>query len=106
LLGLFVSFACASSVYAQVWNPVYNLGVQVGVVTSGGITYADYTWVMGGCLRKDNIGPVISNGTNFSFNFEIERESGVPSPMFVYIASTNAALGALAPGSYALTTYS
>ena len=82
-----------------------NLG-PVSVVTTCGITYAEYTWGMGGCLRNHSIGPVIRNGSNFSFDFEIEHETGVACPMYVFLETTNVALGALTPGTYTLTTTS
>jgi hypothetical protein len=85
------------------------VGVSLGpvsVVTTCGITSAEYTWGMGGCLRVDSIGPVIRNGSNFSFDFKIEHETGVACPQYVFIESYNAVLGALAPGTYTLTTTS
>jgi hypothetical protein len=105
-LGLCASIACAGLVHAQVWAPVsVSLG-PVSVVTTGGITYAEYTWVMGGCLRKDSIGPVIRNGSNFSFDFKIEQNTAGRCPMYVFLETKTVALGALTPGTYTLTTTS
>jgi hypothetical protein len=105
-LGLCAIVGCVGSVRAQVWQPIrVSLG-PVRVVTTCGITYAEYTWVMGGCLKVDSIGPLIRNGSNFSFDFEIEQETGVPCPLYVFLESTNVVLGALAPGTYTLTTTS
>ncbi len=106
-LGLCASMGCAGLVHAQaVWQPVaVSLG-SVSVVTTGGITYAQYTWYLGGWEREDSIGPLIRNGSNFSFNFDIEAESGVPIPLYILIENTNVVLGALAPGTYTLTTTS
>jgi hypothetical protein len=49
------------------------------------------------------MGPLIRNGNNFSYNFELERETGVPCPMFVILETTTVPLGALAPGTYTFT---
>ena len=108
-VGLCASLAFVGSVFAQGWSPNWvpiKVGVDVNVVETNGIIYADYDWGMCGCMEADSIGPVIANGTNFSFTFDIEFENGVPCPQFIFIAHTNAVLGALAPGTYTLTTYS
>jgi hypothetical protein len=105
-LGLCASIGCAGLVHAQVWVPVgVSLG-PVSVVTTGGITSAEYTWGMGGCLRVDSIGPVIRNGSNFSFDFKIEHETGVACPLYVFLETKTVVLGALVPGTYTLTTTS
>jgi hypothetical protein len=80
----------------------------VSIVTTGGVTYAEYTWVMGMCLNMVSRGPVIRNGNNFSYNFELEDEAGPgrACPMIVYFESATAVLGALTPGTYTLTTTS
>ncbi len=106
-LGLCASIACAGLVHAQVGRPVPVNG-PVSIVTTGGVTYAEYTWVMGMCLNMVSRGPVIRNGNNFSYNFELEDEagSGRACPMIVYFESATVALGTLAPGDYTLTTTS
>jgi len=105
-LALCVGLGSVGMARAQiVWAPV-NIGVQVQMVTTAGITYADYSWWMSGCMVADSIGPVITNGTNFSFAFDLEVEHGVVCPDILVLTYTNVALGALAPGSYTLTTYS
>jgi hypothetical protein len=80
----------------------------VSIVTTGGVTYAEYTWVMGMCLNMFSRGPVIRNGNNFSYNFELEDEAGPgrACPMIVFFESANVVLGALVPGDYTLTTTS
>ena len=106
-LGLCASIGCAGLVHAQAGRPVPVNG-PVSIVTTGGVTYAKYTWLMGMCLNLVSRGPVIRNGNNFSYNFELEDEagSGRACPMIVYFESANVVLGALAPGTYTLTTTS
>jgi len=113
-LGLCASIGCTGLVHAQVGVGETNVTWQgtVSVVTTCGITYAQYTWGIAGCevLRQsyDSIGPVIRNGSNFWFNFDIEAANGVgvACPELAFLESTNAVLGALAPGTYTLTTTS
>ena len=76
------------------------------LVTTGGMTYAGYTWTMGGCLKLEPFGPVIRNGGDFSFDFDFALETGVPCPQDVFSESAIVVLGALAPGAYTLTTTS
>lgn len=78
----------------------------VSIVTTGGITYVQYTWGMVGCDNLLSNGPVVLNGTNFSYNFEIETELYVACPQLAWSLTTTAALGPLAPGDYSLTTTS
>jgi uncharacterized protein YaiE (UPF0345 family) len=87
------------------WQPVTWEGT-VSLVTTGNVTYVEYTWGRSGCEDVISIGPVIRNGSNFWYDFEIEFETGVPCPMFVILETTTAALGTLAPGNYTLTTTS
>jgi hypothetical protein len=90
-------------IHAGVWQPT-TVGVgPVSVVTTGSITYAEFKWELMGCERVDSMGPVIRNGNNFSYNFELEMEIGVPCPMFVILETTTVALGTLAPGDYTFT---
>jgi len=104
-LGLCAIVGCVGSVRAQVWQPIrVSLG-PVRVVTTCGITYAEYTWVMGGCLKVDSIGPLIRNGSNFSFDLSFSSYGGgVVGGGFFYGYAV--VLGALAPGDYTLTTTS
>jgi hypothetical protein len=76
------------------------------VVTTGGITYAEYQWGMGGCMEIEGIGPVIRNSNDFSIDFDLAMETGVVCPDIFYTESATIVLGALSPGSYTLTTTS
>jgi hypothetical protein len=49
---------------------------------------------------------VIRNGNSFSYNFDIEAETGGVYPMFILVENTTVNLGDLAPGTYTLTTTS
>jgi hypothetical protein len=104
-LGLCASLGCADLVHAQAWVPVPWQGT-VSLVTTGNVTYAEYTWVFGGCEDLVSIGPVIRHGHNFSYDFDLELETGVACPLFVILETTTVALGTLAPGDYTLTTTS
>jgi hypothetical protein len=106
-LVLCASIGCAGFVHAQgVWSPITLVGGPTNIVTTGGITYAQYAWVMGGCMDLISNGPLIEKDGNFSYDFEIELETGVACPQFVFGVSTTAVLDALAPGNYTLTTTS
>jgi hypothetical protein len=76
------------------------------LVTTGGITYVEYTWVMIGCEALESIGPLNRQGSDFSFNFDIEDETGVFCPDYAFFESATVVLGALAPGAYTLFTTS
>jgi hypothetical protein len=80
----------------------------VSVVTAGNVTYADYTWPLEGfkCEYIVSTGPVIRNGTNFWYNFDLGETTGGICPQFVALINTTAALGTLVPGTYTLTTTS
>jgi len=105
-IGLCASIGCAGLVHAQVWVPMTWQGT-VSLVTAGNAPYAEYTWSFGGCEEVVNLGPVIRNGSNFWYDFDLERETGpVFCPMFLVRFTTTAALGTLAPGTYTLTTTS
>jgi len=104
-LVLCATFGCAGLVHAQAWVPVPWQG-GVSLVTTGNVTYVQYTWALGGCEELVSIGPVIRNGSNFSYDFDLELETGVACPLFVILETTTVALGTLAPGDYTLTTTS
>jgi len=105
-LGLCASIGCAGVVHAQAaWVPVTWQGTA-SLVTTGNVTYAEYTWAFGGCEDLVSIGPVNRSGSNFSYDFNLELETGVPCPLFVILENTTVALGTLAPGDYTLTTTS
>ena len=80
----------------------------VSVVTTGSVTYAEYTWPLKGyeCEELISTGPVIRNGSNFSYDFELGKTTGGVCPQFIGNMNTTAALGVLAPGNYTLTTTS
>ena len=61
---------------------------------------------MMGCEAAARIGPLIREGSDFSFDFDFEWETGVACPMYVLIENATVVLGALAPGDYTLTTTS
>ena len=98
LLALCASIGCADLVHAQEG--------PVNLVTTGNVTYAQYTWEWCGCDQLVGIGPVIRNGSNFSYDFDLELETGVACPLYVFLETTIVALGTLAPGDYTLTTTS
>ena len=106
-LGLFASIACAGLVHAQgVWEP-YAWQGTVSLVTTGNVTYAEFAWSLGGCQEAVHIGPMIRTGTNFWYDFDLKRDTGlVICPQFVALLNTTAALGTLSPGTYTLTTTS
>jgi hypothetical protein len=94
------------SIYAQGWQPVVFNPEPIILTTTGGVTYAEYRWPMGGCLSLASIGPVVRSGNNLSFDCDIELKTGVVCPQDVYIESATVVLGALPPGIYTLTTAS
>jgi hypothetical protein len=99
-------------VHAQVWQPVQVSLAAVSVVTIGqGIlpttnTYAQYKWYFPCWERVDSIGPLIRNGSNFSYNFALEEQIGGIIPLCIGIKNTTVVLGNLAPGTYTMTTTS
>jgi hypothetical protein len=106
-LGVWVMIGWAGVVRAQSGQPVvFNPSQPITLVTTGAVTYAEYTWVMGGCLTVSNIGPLTLKGAGFSFDFDIAMETGVACPQDVFMESATVVLGALAPGGYTLTTTS
>lgn len=109
-LGLCASIGCAGLVHAQgvVSNTVTWTGT-VSLVTTGNVTYAEYSWVLFGCDCEYLVstGPVTRNGSNFWYNFDLAEETGpVICPQFIALMVTTAALGTLAPCTYTLTTTS
>jgi hypothetical protein len=82
------------------------MAVSVSVVTTNGITSAEYKWNQGGCEDMESMGPLIRNGSHFSYNFDLEVETGVFCPQYVIAEHTAVVLGKLAPGTYTLTTTS
>ena len=97
-LALCASIGCADLVHAQEG--------PVNLVTTGNVTYAQYTWEWCGCDQLVGIGPVIRNGSNFSYDFDVAVEIGVPCPLLCGPVNNTVALGTLAPGDYTMTTTS
>ena len=64
------------------------MAVSVSVVTTNGITSAEYKWNQGGCDDMDRSGPLISNGRHFSYNFNLKVETGVFCPQYVILEHT------------------
>ena len=105
-LGLCASIVCAGLVHAKGWWVPITVGVgPVSIVTTGSITYAEFQWGLVGCEEVASMGPVIRNGNNFSYNFELQKETGpgIFCPMIAMIETTTVALGTLAPGDYSFT---
>ena len=97
---------CAGLLHAQEWQPIIVTNEPSRLVTTGGITYAEYTWVMIGCEKLESIGPLNRQGSDFWFDFDFEYETGVICPQYAYFQSATVVLGALAPGAYTLFTTS
>ena len=109
LLGLCASIGCAGVVHAQDVEYAVTWTGTVSVVTTGSVTYAEYTWTLKGyeCEYIVNTGPVIRNGSNFSYDFDLaEPWNPEACPQYVALVNTTATLGTLAPGTYTLTTTS
>ncbi|MGB7749108.1 MAG: hypothetical protein WBN75_17665 [Verrucomicrobiia bacterium] len=102
--GLCASIGFTLSVHAG-WQQV-RMAVSVSVVTTNGITSAEYKWNQGGCENLDSTGPLIRKGSHFSYNFDLEVETGVACPQYVIAEHSTVVLGTLAPGTYTLTTTS
>ena len=112
-LGLCASIGCAGLVHAQiVWQPVTVSLSSVSVVTTcQGFPlpinpHVEYKWYLPCWEKADSIGPLIRNGNNFSYNFDLEEQIGGPICLTILIKNTTVTLGNLAPGTYTLTTTS
>ena len=81
------------------------MAVSVSVVTTNGITSAEYKWNQGGCEDMDSIGPLIRKGSHFSYNFDLKWKPEC-FPQYVIAEHTTVVLGALSPGTYTLITTS
>jgi hypothetical protein len=105
--GLCACLGFVGVVQAQVGVTNITWQGTVSLVTTGNVTYAEFTWIFTGCEDVVNMGPVIRNGSNFWYDFDLERETGpVLCPQFGARLTTTAALGTLAPGTYTLITTS
>ena len=108
-LGLCISIGCAGLVHAQILpSERVTWDGTVSLVTTGNVTYAQYTWILRGyeCEYVVSTGPVIRSGRNFLYNFDLAETTGGPCPQFVLLVTTTVALGNLAPDTYTLTTTS
>jgi hypothetical protein len=96
LLGFCAIVGCPALLDAQ----------PVSLFTTGGITYAEYSWEEGGgSAVLESMGPLIRNGSNFSFDLSFSSYGGgVVGGGFFYGYAV--VLGALAPGDYTMTTTS
>lgn len=109
LLVLCASMVCAGLLQAQTLETNVTWQGTVSLVTTNNITYAEYSWALLGfeCESVFSTGPVIRDGTNFWFNFDLQKETGlVACPQYVMNVTTPADLGTLAPGDYVLFTTS
>jgi hypothetical protein len=109
LLGLCASMGCAGLLQAQTGETNVTWQGTVNLVTITNVTYAEYTWMLFGCDCESvfSTGPLIHNGSNFQFNFDLQEATGpVACPQFIARVTTTAVLGTLAPGEYTLTTTS
>ena len=106
VFGLCANVACIGFVHGQCYQPIQDAGWVTSVVTTSGVTSVEYQWLLIGCDFDVNIGPLVRNGNNFSFNFDIEGNPCGPCPMIAFFESTNVVLGVLAPGTYTLITTS
>jgi hypothetical protein len=105
-LGFCAIVGYTGLVHAQDLSPWLLAVSPPSVVTTNGITSAEYEWV-GGCgYDMDGTGPLIRHGNHFSYNFDYEYDPEGPLCNVVFIEHTNVVLGALAPGRYTLTTTS
>lgn len=109
LLGMCASIGCAGLLQAQIGETNVTWQGTVDVVTVSNVTYAKYTWMLYGCDCESvfSTGPLIQNGSNFKFDFDLQDETGpVACPQFIARVTTTADLGLLAPGDYTLITTS
>lgn len=109
LLGMCASIGCAGLLQAQIGETNVTWQGTVDVVTVSNVTYAKYTWMLYGCDCESvfSTGPLIQNGSNFEFDFDLQDETGpVACPQFIARVTTTADLGLLAPGDYTLITTS
>jgi hypothetical protein len=107
-LGLCASIGCAGLLHAQVGETNVAWQGTVSLVTTGNVTYAEYSWLLLGyeCEHLVSTGPLIRNGNNFWYDFDLAETTGVACPQFIARVTTTAVLGTLAPGTYTLTTTS
>lgn len=94
-------------VYAQIIGPTTNITWQgsVSLATTTNVTHAKYMWFLPCCQTVAGTGPLVRNGNNFSYDFDI---MGPPqcSCLSILIETTDITLGTLAPGVYSLITTS
>ena len=108
-LGLCAAIGCTAMVHAQgVTTSNVTWTGTVSIVTSNNATHADYSWLLLGYICQEEVGsgPLIRDGTNFWYDFELTQTYGTPCPQFIARETTIADLGTLAPGVYNLITTS
>lgn len=90
-------------VHAQITNITWQ--GSVSLLTTNNVTYADYLWYLPCCQGLVGTGPLMREGNNFSYDFDI---AGPPwcSCQSLLIENNHIALGTLAPGVYTLITTS
>jgi hypothetical protein len=108
-LGLCASIGCAVVVHAQ-WGVTSNVTWKgtASVVTTNNVTSAEYSWWLLGfeCEEVVSTGPLIRNGNNFWYDFDLTETIGSGCPQFIAHMTTPVDLGTLAPGVYTLVTAS
>jgi len=105
-LGFCAIVGCPGLVHAQDLSPWRVAVSPPSLVTTNGITSAEYEWVWSCNLYMDSMGPLIRHGNHFSYNFDYKFDLEGPGCSLLTIEHTNVVLGALAPGIYTLTTTS
>ena len=106
LVAWCITVGCSGVMQGQDWEPVKETGTVNGFVTTNGVTYVQYTWLMEGNDAVAGLGPLLRDGNDFSFDFDIETLAGGPTPLVFWFENTNVVLGALAPGTYTLISTS
>lgn len=103
LLALCAGIGGTDIVYAQTTNTTWQ--GSVSLITTTNVTYAKYMWLLPCCQVLDSKGPLVREGNNLSYNFDI---IGPPECecQSIAIETTDVTLGTLVPGVYTLVTTS
>jgi hypothetical protein len=108
-LGLCAGIGCAGLVHAQylttsdvTWTGTIN------IVCTNYSTLVQYSWLLVGaeCENIVRVGPLVRNGNDFLFDFDLTKTSGGLCPQFIANMNTPVDLGMLAPDAYTLITTS